>query len=80
MPAAPHFNDPQHRRQRAEEARVLTEQITVERARKMMLGIAVDYDQLAVPASIRLTYLENSGQSKAPIRGSHPQLGRRMVA
>jgi hypothetical protein len=70
MSVAPHFNDPQHWHQRAEEARVLAEQMTDEGARKLMLEIAVDYDTLAVRASIRLTYPENAGQSKAPKAGT----------
>jgi hypothetical protein len=53
MPIAPHFNDPEHWRQRAEEVRVLAEQMNTERTKKMMLKIADDYDQLAVRAAIR---------------------------
>ena len=49
-----HFiNDPVHWHQRAEEARVLAEQMKDEVTKKMMLGIARDYDRLAVRASIR---------------------------
>jgi len=54
MPHAPHFNDPEHWQQRAEESRVLAEQMTDEVARKMMLQIAADYERLSVRASIRL--------------------------
>jgi hypothetical protein len=54
MPIAPHFNDPQHWQQRAEEARVLAEQMIDETAKGMMLRIASDYDELAVRASVRL--------------------------
>ena len=53
MPIAPHLNDPEHWRRRAEEARVLAEQVTNETAKKMMLKIADDYDKLAVRAAIR---------------------------
>jgi hypothetical protein len=54
MPQAPHFNDPEHWHQRAEEARVLAEQMKDEVTKQMMLDIARDYDRLAVRASIRL--------------------------
>ena len=52
--AVPHFSDPVHWHERAEEARVLAEQMKDELTRQMMLGIARDYDRLAVRASIRL--------------------------
>jgi hypothetical protein len=54
MRVAPHFNDPQHWYQRAEEARVLAEQMIDETAKEMMMRIAGDYDKLAVRASVRL--------------------------
>ena len=54
MPIAPHFNDPQHWCQRAEESRVLAEQMIDETAKEMMLRIADDYDKLAVRASVRI--------------------------
>src|SRR5262252_5909839 len=54
MRIAPHFNDPQHWCQRAEEARVLAEQMSDETAKGMMLRIAEDYDKLAARASVRL--------------------------
>ena len=53
MPIAPHYNDLEHWRQRAEEARVLAEQTSNERAKKTMLTIADDYDELAVRAVMR---------------------------
>ena len=54
MPIAPqHFNGPEQWYQRAEEARVLAEQTTNERAKKLMLRIANDYDDLAVNAATR---------------------------
>jgi hypothetical protein len=53
MPIAPHLNDPNHWRQRAEEARVLAEQMDHEGNKKLMLKIADDYDTLAVRAAIR---------------------------
>ena len=53
MPIPPHFDDPKHWRQRAEEVRVLAEQMNSERTRKMMLKIADDYDGFGVRAAIR---------------------------
>jgi hypothetical protein len=53
MPIAQHLNDPQHWRQRAEEARVQAEQMNNEQTRQTMLRIADDYDKLAVRAAIR---------------------------
>ena len=53
MPIPLHFDDPKHWRQRAEEVRVLAEQMNTERTRKLMLKIADDYDDLAVRAAIR---------------------------
>ena len=43
MPQAPHFNDPEHWHQRAEEARVLAEQMKDEVTKQMMLDIARDF-------------------------------------
>jgi hypothetical protein len=48
-----HFNDPEHWRRRAEESRVLAEQMNDEKAKKIMLGIAEDYEKLAVRAAKR---------------------------
>jgi hypothetical protein len=53
MPDVLHFNDPEHWRQRAEESRVLAEQMNDERAKKIMLRITDDYVELAVRAAIR---------------------------
>jgi hypothetical protein len=53
MPEVSHFNDPEHWRQRAKEARVVAEQMSNETAKKMMLEIADDYDKLAVRAAMR---------------------------
>jgi hypothetical protein len=53
MPLSPHFNDPDHWRQRAEEARVQAEQMSDEQTRQTMLKIADDYEKLAVRAAIR---------------------------
>ena len=54
MPEVSHFNDPEHWRRRAEESRVLAEQINDETSKQMMLRIADDYDRLAVRAAMRL--------------------------
>jgi hypothetical protein len=40
MPIAPHFNDPEYWHQRAEEARVLAEQMSNEHTRQAMLRLA----------------------------------------
>ena len=50
MPTAPHFNDPEYFRRRAEEARVLAEQTTDQTTKKLMLWIADDCDDLAARA------------------------------
>ena len=47
------FDDPKHWQQRAEEARVLAEQMSDAASREMMLGIAKDYERLAVRAEQR---------------------------
>jgi hypothetical protein len=47
------FDDPEHWRQRAEEARVLAEQMSDAASREMMLGIAKDYERLAERAEQR---------------------------
>jgi hypothetical protein len=55
MADAPHyFSDPEHWRRRAEESRVLAEQMSDQTFRQMMLRIADDYDKLAVRAAMRL--------------------------
>ena len=50
----PHFNDPRHWHDRAEEARILAEQMSDDLSMKMMLRIAEDYDKLAARALVRL--------------------------
>jgi hypothetical protein len=52
MPAS-YINDPAHWRQRAEEARILAEQMNDEKSKQMMLRIADDYDRLAQRAKDR---------------------------
>ena len=54
MPGVTHFNDPDHWHQRAEECRVLAEEMSNERTKKTMLRIADDYDKLATRAFVRL--------------------------
>jgi len=54
MPDVPHFNDPEHWQRRAEESRVLAEQMNDETAQKIMLRIADDYEKLAARATARL--------------------------
>ena len=60
MPADRHLNDSEHWRGRAEESRILAEQISDETSKKMMLKIADDYEKLAARASARLV-----GETKA---------------
>jgi hypothetical protein len=80
MPIAAHFNDAQHWRQRAEEARVLAEQMIDETAKGMMLRIAGDYDELAARASVRLIGTANCarcGKRPAFVTGMlDPKTGR----
>lgn len=51
---APHFNDPQHWRERAEETRVIAEGMQDVIARGMMLRVADDYERLAERATARI--------------------------
>jgi hypothetical protein len=48
------INDPEHWRKRAEEARAVADDITDPDSRRMMLGIADDYEKLAKRAEQRL--------------------------
>ena len=59
MPAS-HINDPAHWHRRAEEARILAEQMNDEQSRQMMLRIADDYDRLAQRAKDRLKGVPHS--------------------
>jgi hypothetical protein len=54
MPIAPDVNDPEQWHHRAEESRVLAEQMSDQTSRQMMLRIADDYDKLAIRAAMRL--------------------------
>jgi len=56
------FNDPKHWRERAEEARAHAGQMTDPEAKRMMLGIAEDYEKLARRAQDRLLWERKSGQ------------------
>jgi D-serine dehydratase len=47
------FDDAEHWRRRAEEARAHADQMSDEKSREMMLGIAVDYERLAARAEER---------------------------
>ena len=47
MPQAHYINNPRHWRARAEEMRVLAEDLKDEHARQTMLRLAQDYDYLA---------------------------------
>jgi hypothetical protein len=52
------LNDPDHRRQRAEEARARAEAFTDASSRQAMLQIALDYEQLARHAENRMRAAE----------------------
>lgn len=54
LSAAPHINDPKHWRERAEETRVIAEQMQDVIARGMMMNVAQDYERLARCAAERL--------------------------
>jgi hypothetical protein len=61
------INDPEHWRNRAEEARTLAEHMSDESSRQTMLRIANDYDCLAERAVFRA-----QGTSPQPPKGSSP--------
>jgi hypothetical protein len=60
-------NDPEHWRNRAEEARTLADQMSDETSKQTMLRIAADYDRLAERATLRA-----QGASPQPPKGSSP--------
>ena len=49
-----HFNNPKHWRDRAEEARILADDMHDDQSKRVMLEIAEDYEKLAERASMRL--------------------------
>lgn len=61
------INDPEHWRNRAEEARTLADQMSDEASKQTMLRIAADYDRLAERAALRA-----QGVSPQPPKGSSP--------
>ena len=54
MSSRPHFNDPKHWRDCAEEARIFADQMNDDLSRTMMLRVADDYDELAVRGPVRV--------------------------
>jgi hypothetical protein len=61
------INDPEHWRNRAEEARTLADQMSDEASKQTMLRIAADYERLAERAALRA-----QGASPLPPKGSSP--------
>ena len=54
MPHIPYFNDFEHWRQRAEEARTLAERMDDRVTKATILRIAGDYDKLALWAAVHI--------------------------
>jgi len=50
----PHFNDPEHWRQRAKEARALAEQMLEPAAKEAMMVVAASYEKVARRAEERI--------------------------
>jgi hypothetical protein len=61
------INDPEHWRNRAEEARTLADQMSDQASKQTMLRIAADYERLAERAALRA-----QGASPQPPKGSSP--------
>jgi hypothetical protein len=61
------INDPEHWRNRAEQARTLANQMSDEVSKQTMLRIAADYDRLAERAALRA-----QGTSPQSPKGSSP--------
>jgi hypothetical protein len=62
------LNDPEHWRQRAEEARAIADGIADPEAKRTMLGIAQGYERLAQRAEDRLLTLLTHGAGAEVVR------------
>ena len=58
------INDPKHWRERAEEARTVTDELTDPDSKRRMLRIADDYEELARPAERRLKQQQQQQQEQ----------------
>jgi len=65
-----YLKDPAHWRGRAEEMRVLAEQMRDPNARRMMLGIALDYDRLGDWSEKQMLQDQNSSPPTIPSSNS----------
>jgi hypothetical protein len=75
MPAL--FDDPEHWRSRAEEARVVAEQLSDPEAKRTMLRIATDYDRLAEHVNCRQESNRRSRDSTSPLKSVIARWGTR---
>ena len=62
MRDVPHFNDPEHWQLRAEESRVMAEQMNVETAKQIMLRIADDYEGITCQACAGVHFVNQKGK------------------